>query len=133
MARAIINPLYHWTQLELATYFNEYRLLNENSALDIYERANKMLPRLNVHTLLKESKVEVVCTTDDPLDDLTFHALIREENKLATKVLPTFRPDQIIQIGRATFRDYIIALGEKEGVSIKTLTELLNVTEARLR
>src|ERR1700758_3061243 len=97
------NPLYIWTHLELRRYFGVNELLDETSAPSIWERANATLARgLTAHAILQEFKVELVCTTDDPTDDLRHHQAIGKSN-LATRVRPTFRPDKALALGRADF------------------------------
>ncbi|MFN8209079.1 MAG: glucuronate isomerase [Bacteroidales bacterium] len=89
------NPLYHWTHLELQRYFGIKKILNPSTAKGIYEEAGKLLttPEYSVKNLLLRMNVELVCTTDDPVDDLRFHRQLRE-NKYAVKVLPAWRPDK---------------------------------------
>ena len=93
------NPLYHWTHLELQRYFGITELLDETSAPAIWERANAVLSkRLTAHAILQKFHVEVVCTTDDPTDDLRHHRAIAKSN-LPTRVFPAFRPDKALAIG----------------------------------
>ncbi|MDQ1088955.1 glucuronate isomerase [Siphonobacter sp. SORGH_AS_1065] len=89
------NPLYHWTHLELQRYFGIDRVLNGQSAKEIYEEATALLntPDYTVRNLLRRMNVETVCTTDDPSDDLKFHQQLVNEG-FDIKVLPTFRPDK---------------------------------------
>ncbi|MDR6195136.1 glucuronate isomerase [Siphonobacter sp. SORGH_AS_0500] len=89
------NPLYHWTHLELQRYFGIDRVLNGQSAKEIYEEATALLntPDYTVRNLLRRMNVETVCTTDDPSDDLKFHQQLANEG-FDIKVLPTFRPDK---------------------------------------
>lgn len=93
------NPLYHWTHLELLRYFGIDDLLDENSAPAIWQAANSQLakPEFRVRGLLESSKVKVVCTTDDPADDLQHHQQIAKEG-FSTKVYPTFRPDKALNV-----------------------------------
>lgn len=88
------NPLYHWAHLELQRYFDIHTLLDEKSAKDIYEKASAKMasPEFSVRSLLKKMNVKVVCTTDDPVDDLAFHQSFAKENT-ATKMYPAWRPD----------------------------------------
>ena len=69
------NPLYHWTHLELQRYFGITDLLNKTSGVAIYEKTTAQLQQADFSTqnLLKNKKVEVVCTTDDPTDSLEYH------------------------------------------------------------
>jgi glucuronate isomerase len=88
------NPLFHWTHLELKRYFNIDELLNKNNAKQIFEHTKSLIADRNdtVVNLLSKMNVEVLCTTDDPLDNLEHHKQIAE-NKTSPKVFPTFRPD----------------------------------------
>jgi glucuronate isomerase len=93
------NPLYHWTHLELQRYFGIDNLLDENTAPDIWDRANAMLAtdELRPHGILGKFSVRAVCTTDDPASDLAHHKAIAASG-LATKVFPTFRPDKAMVV-----------------------------------
>lgn len=112
------NPLYHWTHLELSRYFGIDEVLNEKTAKEIWDRCNELLAKddYKAQELIKKSNVEVICTTDDPIDDLRYH---KELKDFQTKVLPTFRPDKCVEIGKEPFLDYIRATG------VKTFDELL--------
>ena len=93
LSHLIGNPLYHWSHLELQRYFNIYEPLTEDNAEDIFNRCNEVLKTLTVRKILEDSKVNIVCTTDDPCDDLHYHQLIKEDKTLKTTVVPCFRPD----------------------------------------
>jgi glucuronate isomerase len=92
------NPLYHWTHLELQRYFNIDELLSPSTARKIYDECNEKLqsPEYSVRNLIKNQNVEVVCTTDDPLDDLSFHKKTKQDG-YSVKILPAFRPDRAMQ------------------------------------
>jgi len=91
------NPLYHWCHLELKRYFGIDTLLNEKTEGEIWDAANAQLKedRLKAHGILDTFKVSVVCTTDDPTDDLAHHKAIAESG-IGTRIYPTFRPDKAI-------------------------------------
>ncbi len=125
------NPLYHWTHLELARYFNIFELLNPSSADDIYHTASAMLQtrELSVRNILKNMKVEVVGTTDDPADSLEHHAALKN---FSVKVVPTFRPDNLLKVDETNFFiQYIHKLEEVSGKSIRTFADLLAVVDQR--
>ena len=92
MPKLIGNPLYHWTHLELKRYFDIDLILNEKNAPKIWELVNEKLkaPEFSVKNIIKKSNVEVICTTDNPYDNLEYH---KQLVGFGTKVLPTFRPD----------------------------------------
>ena len=129
------NPLYHWTHLELKTAFGEERLLSPTTARDIYERCSAMLqqPEYSARGLMRRYNVEVVCTTDDPIDSLEHHIKCREDG-FECKVLPTWRPDKAMAVENpATFKAYIDRLSEVSGVEIRSFATLLDALRVRHR
>ncbi|MBO5206978.1 MAG: glucuronate isomerase [Clostridia bacterium] len=118
LPRLIGNPLYHWTHLELKRYFDIDETLNEESCERIWNKCNELLakPEYRAKELIKRSNVEVICTTDDPIDTLEYHKALRG---FSTKILPTFRPDKAVEIGKETFIPYV------EQVGVKTYGELV--------
>ena len=108
MPYLIGNPLYHWTALELKIYFGIDEPLTEKSAKRIWDICNEKLAMadFSAKKLIEKSNVEVICTTDDPADDLRYHKQLREEG-FATKVLPTFRPDKAVNIDKPWFDGYL--------------------------
>lgn len=127
------NPLYHWTHLELQRYFGVNEILNTASAKRIYEdcSAKIITPEFSVRSLLTKMKVEVACTTDDPMDSLEHHQAIREDGTFQTKVLPTFRPDKFILIENPNFKDFVQKLGSIVNLDINSFSELLNALRQR--
>lgn len=108
MPYLIGNPLYHWTALELKRYFDIDEPLCEKNAKGIWDTCNEKLKDsgFSARNLILKSNVEVICTTDDPSDDLRFHKKIKAD-EFKTRVLPTFRPDKAINIEKSDFVDYI--------------------------
>ena len=115
MPLLIGNPLYHWTHLELKRYFDIDEQLSPTTCEAIWNRCNELLSRddFRAQELIKRSNVEVICTTDDPADTLEYHKAIKELSGFDTKVLPTFRPDKAVEIGKETFIPYIEMIGVK--------------------
>jgi glucuronate isomerase len=124
------NPLYHWTHLELQRYFGITELLDEKSAPSIWERANAALAGLTAHAILQKFRVEVVCTTDDPTDDLRHHRAIAKSN-LPTQVFPAFRPDKALAIGDAEFVPWIQRLSKVANSDIRNLKTFMQALHAR--
>ena len=118
---AIGNPLYHWTHLELKRYFGIDEALCEENADEIYEKCSAMLrtDEFSCRNLIKNSNVEVVCTTDDPADMLEYHDQIKESG-FSVKVLPAFRPDKVVNIHKETFLPYIEKIGVKSYEELKS-------------
>jgi len=118
------NPLYHWTHLELQRYFGVTEVLNSASAKRIYDHCAALLktPEYSVKNLLLKMNVKVLCTTDDPIDDLGYHKQIKASD-YAIKVLPTFRPDKAMAVDDvATFNAYVKSLAQVVGYGIKDLS-----------
>ena len=125
------NPLYLWTHLELQRYFGITELLNESSAPAIWERANAVLADgLTSQAILKKFRVEVVCTTDDPADDLRHHKAIAD-SKLLTRVFPAFRPDKALAIGQTEFLPWIGQLAKAANVDVRDLNSFLLALQQR--
>ena len=125
------NPLYHWTHLELRRYFGISDLLNEDSAPRIWAQAKEQLQELTVHRILEKMRVSVVCTTDDPTDDLAHHQQIRA-SALATRVYPALRPDKVFTIDqRDAFSSWLGQLEKISGVSCLELSGLLEALRRR--
>ncbi|MGF1452455.1 MAG: glucuronate isomerase [Opitutales bacterium] len=115
------NPLYHWSHLELKRYFDLDVLISGDTASQIWEAANARLAEsgFSARTILKQFDVRVVCTTDDPTDDLSYHQAIANEPGLKTRVYPTFRPDKALKIDDlAHFNGYCEKLEAVSGVEV---------------
>lgn len=128
------NPLYHWTHLELHHYFNCDEPLGRHNWREIMERCNLLLqqPDFTPRELIKRSRVEVICTTDAPLDDLRYHQLLRDDATFNVKVLPTFRPDDVFAQNAEQFADFIDRLGETTGSKIQTFSDFVKGMSQRI-
>lgn len=127
------NPLYHWTQLELARYFDIYEPLNAASADRIYDAATEKLQSAAFGTwgLLGSQKVTYICTTDDPTDDLVHHAMAAK-NGCPIALKPGWRPDKALQINLPGWGNYISRLAEVSGLAIGSYDDLLAAMTLRL-
>lgn len=134
IGRAWGNPLYHWTALELARYFDIYEPLNESTAEAIWDKTSKILSTgaMSATWFLRKSRVELVCTTDDPIDPLKWHQQIASSGITDTRVLPTFRPDPAVEISKADFVSYIEKLSEASGISIKSAADVKTALSKRM-
>ena len=125
--KTLRNPLYHWTHLELARYFDITELLDEHSAPRIWNQANEVLSTgaLDVHPILNKFAVKLVGTTDDPADSLHHHAQLAASN-LPTRVLPTFRPDKALRVhSPAEFNLWVNRLAQASDHVIDSLPTFL--------
>ena len=128
------NPLYHWTHLELKTAFGIDKILNPESAREIFDACNDKLindPNMSAQGLMRHYNVKVVCTTDDPVDSLEYHKQLRDSG-FEIKVLPTFRPDKAMAVeDPEEFRKYIEKLAEVSGVTINKFADLVEAIQKR--
>jgi len=126
------NPLYHWTHLELARYFNIFELLSPSTASTIYEKASAMLQtkEFSTRSMIKKMNVEVICTTDDPTDSLEHHKKLKKSFEIP--VLPTWRPDNIIKTeDPEKLKAYILKLEKASGIEIKNFETLVEALDNR--
>ncbi len=125
------NPLYHWTHLELQRYFGINDLLDEQSAPLIWERANAALAQdLTTQGILRKFSVEVICTTDDPTDDLRHHKAMAESG-LRIRIFPAFRPDKALAIPSPEFPAWIDKLSKAANTEIRKLADFLDALRQR--
>ncbi|MGM1428498.1 glucuronate isomerase [Sphingobacterium lactis] len=127
------NPLYHWTHLELQRYFGVHDLLGPDTADDIYDRATSMLQdeQMRVHGLLEQMKVEVICTTDDPIDSLEYHQAYNEKPGNFA-MYPAFRPDKAMSPEiPEVFNTYVEKLAAASNSDINTFQQYLDALKSR--
>tara|TARA_B110000046_G_scaffold14222_1_gene13833 strand:+ start:57983 stop:59383 length:1401 start_codon:yes stop_codon:yes gene_type:complete len=128
------NPLYLWSHLELRRYFGIEEILNKHSSQSIYNQCNEKLKssEYGCKGLLSQMNVEIICTSDDPADDLAFHQKLSSSD-FKIKVLPTFRPDKALAFGQPTsFNTYLSHLEEVSNSTINTIDELLSTLQNRI-
>ncbi len=127
------NPLYHWTHLELQRYFDVHDILSPKTARKIYDECSEKLrtPDYSVRNLLRKMNVEVVCTTDDPLDSLEYHQQLKNEGTFEIQMRPAFRPDKFILIGNPNFANFIQKLAAIVGFEIRSYDDLTKALRAR--
>ncbi len=129
------SPLYHWTQMELAQIFDIRRPLNPDTAAAIWDETCSIMAdgSLSPRSLIKKFDVRVICTTDDPCDDLQYHKKLAGETDLHAKVLPTFRPDKLYTgLDTPAFADYVKQLGTVSSIATDSFDGFLAAVEARL-
>ncbi len=127
------NPLYHWTHLELKRYFGIDELLNESTARSIWDRANKQLQTAELSTqgILEKFHVKLLCTTDDPADDLSCHRALRA-SQCPARVLPAFRPDRALQVHLPErFNQWVARLEAASNIEVRDLNTFTDALKSR--
>lgn len=131
---AIGNPLYHWSHLELQRYFGYHGVLNGDTAEEVWNLCNEKLKEdgISVRNLIRQSNVKLICTTDDPVDDLKWHEVLAADDTFEVQVLPAWRPDKAMNLEKPEYADYIAQLSKVSGVEIKTFEDLKEALNIRL-
>jgi glucuronate isomerase len=134
LQKAIGNPLYHWSHLELQRYFHYHGTLGAKTSEEVFNICNEKLQEsdMTVRGLIKQSNVEVICTTDDPIDTLEWHKKIAEDTSFDVKVLPAWRPDKAMNIEKPEYLDYLAKLAQVSGVKITSFADLKEALQVRL-
>ena len=130
------NPLYHWTHLELKTAFGIHQCLNPETAREIYDTCNERLqhdPAFTARGLMRHYNVEIVCTTDDPVDDLHFHQqYAKERMNNDARMIPAWRPDKAMAVENPqNFKAYVNRLSEVSGICINSFQDLVDALQKR--
>jgi glucuronate isomerase len=128
------NPLYHWTHLELQRCFQIDEPLIPENAERIWELCNAQITEkgFSSRQLIEQFKVKGICTTDDPVDSLEYHKQLKADDTFKVKVLPTFRPDGALSIGKPSFRTWIRKLSEVSGMQVNSYDEFLKALASRV-
>lgn len=134
LPRAVGNHVYHWTYLELKRYFNIDKQLTPATAKEIYDACNAKLaePGMSVRGIIDRSNVKLICTTDDPVDNLEYHKRIAGDPDCKVKVLPAFRPDKAMNIELPDFKNYVAKLEAASGVKITDFASLCKALDNRV-
>lgn len=134
LSMAAGNPLYHWSHMELSLYFGIDEYLTEQNAESIWERANNYIAenKLSPKKLIKQSNVSYVATTDDIVSDLSYHEKIAADTSFNTKVVPSFRTDNLLLIKRNGYLNYIKELSKITGIEIDNINSLKSAVIDRL-
>ena len=134
LGKAIGNPLYHWSHLELRRFFGYEGILNKETAEEVWSLCNEKLqqPEFGVRGLIARSNVETICTTDDPIDSLEWHEKLAADPTIKTAVLPAWRPDKAMNLEKPDYTDYLAKLAAVSGVEIKTFEDLKNALAIRM-
>ena len=134
LEKAIGNPLYHWSHLELQRYFGYTGVLNGETAEEVWNLCNAKLQEdsMSVRNIIKQSNVTLICTTDDPVDSLEWHKILAEDESFNVQVLPAWRPDKAMNIEKPDYAEYLAKLSEVSGVEIRSFADLKEALKVRL-
>ncbi len=134
LQKAIGNPLYHWSHLELQRYFDYQEPLSPATADEVWEICNKKLaePSMSVRSIIRRSNVETICTTDDPVDSLEWHKKIADDPNFEVKVLPAWRPDKAMNLEKPDYLDYLAKLEAASGIKIGSFSSLCAALKNRM-
>lgn len=134
LEKAIGNPLFHWSHLELQRYFGYYGVLNSDTAEEVWNLCNAKLREdgMSVRSLIRQSGVTLICTTDDPADSLQWHKILAEDDSFEVQVLPAWRPDKAMNIEKPDYKEYLKKLGKAAEMEITTFEQLKEALKKRI-
>ena len=135
LSKAIGNPLYHWSHLDLQRYFGYMGALNGDTAEEVWNLCNAKLQEdsMSVRNIIRQSNVTLICTTDDPADTLEWHKKIAEDDSFDVQVLPAWRPDKAMNIEKPDYTDYLAKLASAAGMTeIRTFAALKDALKNRM-
>lgn len=134
LEKAIGNPLYHWSHLELQRYFGYYGALNGDTAEEVWNLCNAKLQEdgMSARNLIRQSNVTLVCTTDDPVDSLHWHEVIAADKSFEVQVLPAWRPDKAMNFEKPDYPDYLRTLEKVSEVQIDSFAALIEALRRRM-
>jgi len=134
LGKAIGNPLYHWSHLELRKYFGYQGILNRKTAEEVWTHCNKMLadPSMSARGIIQSSGVTLICTTDDPADTLAYHQKLAQDHTFDVQVLPAWRPDKAMNLEKPGFPDYINQLEKASDMQIDSFDTLIQALHNRM-
>lgn len=132
--KAIGNPLFHWSHLELQRYFGYHGVLGADTAEEVWNLCNSKLqdPSMSARNLIRQSNVTLICTTDDPADDLRWHKMIAEDESFEVQVLPAWRPDKAMNLEKPDYAEYIDKLAKAADMEIKSFEDLKKALVKRM-
>ncbi len=135
VARLVGSPLYHWVYLELKEYFGIDQPLCEENADQIFTQCNESIQsrQLRPSDLIRQSRVKLIGTTDDPTDSLESHIQLQAQAQQEVLVTPTFRPDRIFNLQAPDYLNYLAKLaGSADLADIPDYQSLMNAVERRV-
>ena len=134
LEKAIGNPLFHWSHLELQRYFGYHGVLNGDTAEEVWNLCNAKLQEdgMSVRNLIRQSGVTLICTTDDPADSLEWHKVIAEDDSFEVQVLPAWRPDKAMNIEKPDYKEYLEKLAGAAEMEITTFAQLKEALKKRM-
>lgn len=133
LGTAFGNPLYHWSQVELETFFHCDLEINEENGEAIWEHCLRFLAEhvVTPSSLIRQSGVRCLFTTNEVFDDLSPFVKIREMDR-GYRVLPAFRADKIMNVEAPNYRSFLARLEALTG-PISCLADLEGALESRLQ
>ena len=134
LGKAIGNPLYHWSHLELQRFFGWHGVLSAKTADEVWQVTGEKFkdPSFSARGLIRQSNVDIICTTDDPVDSLEYHEKLAADKTFATTVLPAWRPDKAMNIEKPEWTDYLAKLAEVSGVAINSFAAMKRALANRM-
>src|SRR5580698_9190670 len=126
------TPTRLWIDFAFAEQFGLKERLSAENADEYYDTIDKKLrtPEFLPRALFERFNVEVISTTDAAVDSLEQHRKIKASGWKG-RVLPTFRPDAVVDAEYLGFQDNLKKLGEVSGEDVSSWKGYLNALRKR--
>ncbi len=126
------TPSGGWLRQELYEVFDIQDKLTGETAQSIYDQiATKLAsPEFKPRKLFEKFNIEVLCTTDAASDTLSEHQAIKDSG-WSGKVIPTFRPDAVVNLDAPGWRQNLDALSDVVGYEVDSYSRLIQALEER--
>jgi glucuronate isomerase len=110
------TPTRLWLDYAFQELFGLDERLNASTADLYFDTISEKLqtPEFLPRALFERFNIELLATTDSPLDNLADHAALRHSG-WSGRVIPTFRPDPVVDPAFTNFRANLDELGERSG------------------
>lgn len=121
-----------WLTEELATVFGVDEKPSASNADRLYDLIAEKLasPDFSPRKLFERFNIEVLCTTDAATDTLEHHQAIRQ-SEWNGRILPTFRPDGVVNLDAPNWRANIDKLSEVSNVDVVDFPSFVRALEQR--
>ncbi len=90
-------------------------------------------PAMRPRALYERFGVEVLATTDDPADDLRHHRALAADPSWKGRVVPTFRPDALLDVSRPGWPEHVERLGAAADTPVGSYDDFVAALERRRR
>lgn len=125
----------YWLRNTFAEQFGITEQPSTETADRLYDQIDAALktPAFRPRALFDQFGIEVLATTDDPMDDLAVHEALAADESFRGRVLPTFRPDAYLDPAAPGWAEKVQALADWNGSPVSSFSGYLEALRGRRR